>query len=178
MPKFFAKYWIHAAIWGAMIIYLVAAPSVHAHFLPSDGKPAPFTASLPATTKQVSKAVEHLDRVATSDQSLYSLSGWTFLRNDKVQSAYDVYVVLRSDRHTYFFLSTPFRRPGLNKNFPNVKFSLVNSGFRTNIARDALPAGSYTIGILFRHKSTGAMYLAWSTKSVVRTPNSLQLAAH
>ncbi len=172
---FLRKSRLHILIWAVMLLYVAAAPSFYSRFLLSSGKPVSFSEKLPSRTKQINYSVDRLDPIGSAGQNLYDLWGWTFFRKDTDQSAYNVYIVLKSDRQTYFFLTTPFSRPRLNKVFPKAGIDLSNSGFRTSISRDAIAVGSYRIGILFKHKSTGAMYFTWSNKSVERTPNHLQL---
>lgn len=173
MSNLFQKKWIHIFIWIMMLIYVATAPTIYTRFILNEGKPAPVNENLPQPTDQISYSVDRLDFI--KGQGLYNLWGWSFFRGDPDQAAYERWIVLQSDAQTYYYLSESFKRPELQSAFEDVNIDLTNAGYSAHISKYAIKPGTYKIGLLFKHKTSGELYFVVTNKLIIRTPNQIRM---
>jgi len=164
---------MHILVSVSMFVYVALAPHVYTRFVVDEGKPVPFDQELPKQTDQISYSVDRLDLI--KGQGLFNLWGWSFFRGDADQSAYERWIILQSGAQTYFYRAEPFQRRELQTAFPDVDIDLTNAGFFVHISKYAIEPGTYQIGILFRHKSSDALYYVVTNKAIFRTPNQIRL---
>jgi hypothetical protein len=139
------------------------------------GSPVQFDNELPETTDQISFWVDRLDPIVSDLQPLYNLLGWAFLREEPDQSQYERFIVLQSDSGNYFFPIQSIERPDVQEAFPNLTIDVRSSGFSTFMSKDAIQPGSYQIGIVFRNRSSNAIYYVATKNIIVRTANQFLL---
>jgi hypothetical protein len=175
IPRLFQKNWIHILVWSAMLIYVAAAPPFYARYILKDGRPVLFDEKLPQVTEQISYGVDRFDPVVLHGQNLYNLWGWSFMRGEPDQAAYERLIVLQSDSRTYFFSSANNARPDVQALFADLHLDLINTGFSAYISKDMVELGTYQIGILVKDRANDTIYYVVTNKSIIRTPNKLQL---
>jgi hypothetical protein len=166
----------HVMAWSAMILYLMVAPDLYARFFVRDGMPLTIRHNLPPATDQILYAVDRLDLVILHGQSGYNLRGWAFIKEEADQSVYDRYVVLHSKSQMYFFPTKVEIRPGVQETFESLNLNVLHSGYRTYIAKDAVPRGSYQVGIVFVHKANETIHFVSTNKFIERTANHISLS--
>jgi hypothetical protein len=88
-----------------------------------------------------------LDVVAQDEGALY-VSGVANAGGTRDQ---EVELVLRAGERALVFPAHSIPRADLEEASPEVAGSLLRTGFRALIPKQALPAGRYTLGILVRH---------------------------
>jgi hypothetical protein len=174
--QLFKRYRFHILLWVIMIVYMAFGPALYAQFVLANGKSVQINQELPAPTKDIQFAFDRLDPIKYSGQDLYHFLGWSFYNNDPDQSMYDRYIVLHSDKKTYFFPTEIFKRIDLQKHFPEVNFDLVYAGYSALVSKDGIRLGEYHLGILFVHKSGEEVYYYESNYMITRTANHLELS--
>ena len=176
IPKPIQKNWIHFVIWTAVLVYVVAARPFYTHYMLKDGKPVSFDKELPERmTKKITYAVDRIDPIVVHGQNLYEIWGWSFLKGETNQSAYERLIVLQSDSQTYFFATTNKARPDVQTTYADLQIDISNSGFSAHISKDVLKRGTYQIGILLENRDNDEVYYLATNKSILRTANKLQL---
>ena len=175
IPRWFQKNWIHIFVWAAMLIYMAAAPHFHERYILKAGKPVLFDDKLPQVTDQIYYGVDRFDPVVVHGQNLYNLWGWSFMRGEPDQAAYERLIVLQSENRVYFFSSVNNARPDVQTLFNDLRLDLINTGFSAYISKDVIEPGTYHIGILVKHQGNGKIYYTVTEKRIIRTPNKLHL---
>jgi hypothetical protein len=165
---------LHILIWALMLAYVIAAPDLYARFVLKNGKPVQESVELPVPTDQILFSADRLDPVP-GGQGLFNLWGWAFAREEPDQSHYERFIVLQSSTNTYFFPTQSFEYPQVQAAFPDLAINVMNSGFSTYISKDLIQPGSYQVGILFRHRTSSAIYYRISNKLIARTGDQLFL---
>lgn len=176
MSKILRQYWIHFFIWSIMIVYLMISIPLHTLFLIKDGKPIKVDEELPAETNQIKYSIGGLD--ASDEQlSIYNLHGWAFQTYDKniPLDKFQRDIVLISNKRNYIFPTKSVSRPGVHQTFIDLGMDLNLSGFSAFIFKDAIENDRYCIGIIFRHLSSGSAFFINTAKTLLRTPNFLEL---
>jgi hypothetical protein len=158
-----------------MLIYMAAAPHFHERYILKVGKPVLFDDKLPQVTDQIAYGVDRFDPVVVHGQNLYNLWGWSFMRGEPDQAAYERLIVLQSESRIYFFSSVNNARPDVQALFKNLNLDLINTGFSAYISKDMVEPGTYQIGILVKDRANDTIYYVVTNKSIIRTPNKLQL---
>jgi hypothetical protein len=159
-----------------MLIYVLVAPPLYTRYVLKAGKAVSFAEDLPRRiTKRISYAVDRLDPVIFHSQNLYELWGWSFIKGETDQSAYERFIVLQSGSQTYLFSIENKVRPDVQSTYTNLHLDLTNSGFSAYISKDVIKPGIYQIGILFKNRASGQIYYIVTHARTIRTANKLQL---
>jgi len=178
---------LHILFWSTALLYLLLSPSFNFHFLVQEGKPLEVCKQEPTNTGGIRYNIEDLkywskNLSVYSEGETYALWGWAFLDiGQKIAlTDFDRYVVLTDNQGcSYLFSTQIYPRPGANDFFKELvqelELDLTSSGFYAVMVKNALPPGSYNIGILFEHKQNGSAYYITTNENIVRTPNHLNL---
>ncbi len=159
----------------SLILFFVALPQLIDKVTISEGGPLDMEPGTLERTDFLRYSVDRLDPIKVNGQDIYFLWGWSFPTIDLDQDKCEIFLVLKSDKAKYYYLTESFERPDLHKAFPDVKMNLNNSGFKAFIAKEKIKIGRYTIGILYKNKSDGTVYFTLTNKEIVRTPNTFRL---
>lgn len=173
--KFKNSPWIHICLWGSMILYLIVSPLVEARFFVHQGKPLQVAGALPAATDLVYYGVDASTPVVFQREKLTRVNGWSFLSTAADLADYNVYLVLTSPHHQYFYLTTPAGRRDIPRVYAAFDLDLSNSGFTVFIAKEAIRVDKYEIGLLYQHLESGERTYQETGRVLTRTPNTLTL---
>jgi hypothetical protein len=149
---------IHFLVWSVMLSYLFFAHDLYTkYFLDTSigGKPIQYDGVSPVETTDIQFGVNGLNYI---DRDQYVLTGWTLYQNLAASRRYDRYVVLSSDRESYYFLIPK----------PKKKFYIY-------LSKNSIRPGTYKLGFVFRHKSNGHAFFMETNRTITRTPNFLML---
>jgi hypothetical protein len=166
---------IHLLVWSAMLLYLMISPRIYTHFILTSGKPVFYSQELPSATTKIEYWVDRLDPIQVEGQKLYHLWGWGFIAGEPDHASYERFIVLKSNTKTYFFLANRTERPDVQTYFGDLYNNVTNTGFSTEIAKEAITMGNYSIGILFNNQNSDASFYIETNKEIVKTPNQLKL---
>jgi len=173
----------HILLWSTALLYLLFSPSISYHLSSQEGKPLQVWKQQPEKTGGIRYNVEDLKYWSKNVESyeegeIYALWGWAFLDigSNTVQADFDRFVIIYNDANAYLFPIQVYPRPGVQDTFKYLGLSdLASSGFYSVISRNALTAGKYGIGLLFKHKQDGTNHYLQTDKILVRSPNHLSL---
>jgi len=173
----------HILLWSIAALYLFFSPSLYYHFFPQEGKPLEVRQEHPKERGKIRYNVEACkfwskNTASYVEGETYALWGWAFLEMgpDTLQADFDRFVVVYNDDNTYLFPVKIYRRPGVQDAFKDLGLSdLSSAGFYSVISRNALEAGEYRIGLLFKHKTQDTNYYVRTNKILLRSPNHLSL---
>jgi hypothetical protein len=168
------KIWTHIIICVSVLAYLFLAPDVYASIFLKQGRPVDVKLDLPVPTMKIRYAVDRMDSITVKGQHLLNLSGWAFLPNEKNQQDFDRWIVLQSNERVYFYLAIPRDRVDIRETFSYLNLYLPQTGFSIFVSKDFIQTGKYNIGVMFKHKTNGAVYYIVTDRTLVRTPNQLQ----
>lgn len=130
---------------------------------------------LPAPTEEIRYSLDGIGHLSLNSNSVARLVGWSFILNDFDQTHYERFLVLESDKETYFFPTLPNERTDIQKAFAVLNLNLQYSGFETFIQEDVLQTGTYAIGILFRDTANGSVFYSETSNTLTRSSNQLTL---
>jgi len=177
------KYW-HVLPWSIAVLHFLLSPQFSYHFFVQDGKPFEVRQQLPKETGGIRYNIEGLKYWAEGmevyeEGETYALLGWAFLDIDQtlVMTDFDRFVILSNHSgSTYVFSTTVYPRPDVQNAFNDLNLEgLVSAGFYAVISRNALPWGTYSVGLLFTQEHSGRQFYIETNKALVRTPNHLKL---
>lgn len=168
-------FWVFLIILLALIVIFVALPGIVDKTTITEGSPINMEPIALEQTEFIRYSVDRLDPITVNGQDIYSLWGWSFPINEVDQTNFEIYLVIKSDKAEYYYLSESFVRPDLQKAFPEVKMDLTNSGFKAFIAKEKIKVGQYSIWIIYKNKADGTTYSTLTHKEIVRTPNTITL---
>ena len=177
---FVRKPW-YILFWTIALLYLYISPSLYHNLIIREGKPIEVCQQEPKKTGGIKYNLEDFidwSRKIYNEVETYALWGWAFLDiGQKIAlTDFDRYVVLTDNQGcSYLFSTQIYLRPDVTNYFTELGLDLISSGFYAVIAKNALPPGSYNIGILFEHKQNGSAYYITTNENIVRTPNHLNL---
>jgi hypothetical protein len=168
------KTWIHVVLWGIMILYLFIAPPIKDKLTIVEGKPVAMSGVSLESAGIIRDSIDKFNEVKIGKQMLYRVIGWSFIENDVKQTDYDVYLVLNSENHTYFFPTVRGNRDDVEKAFPEIKADLSKSGFTALIAKDTMKNGEYRVGFLYKNKTSGETIYQSTEEHMLKTLNTIQ----
>lgn len=170
-------------LWIIAVFYLLLCPYFSYQFFVQEGKPFEVWEHPPEETGGIRYNIEDIkywkkNMEVYEEGETYALWGWAFLDiSKKVElDDFDRFIVLTNHVNSYVFTTEVFLRPGVQDVFNDLGLDdLTSSGIFAFISRNALPAGTYSVGLLFKQKQDGERYYIMSSKELVRTPNHLKL---
>jgi len=176
------SYW-HVLLWSIAVLHLLLGPFFSYHFFVEDGKPLEVWHQMPEETGGIRYNVEDLkfwaeDMEVYEECETYALWGWAFLDLDRKVDLtdFDRFVVLSDNTRSYVFSTQIYPRPGVKEAFYDLGLDgLISAGFYAVISRNALPPGTYSVGLMFRQGRSGQQYYIETNKVLVRTPNHLKM---
>lgn len=148
----------HFLVWAVMLFYLFFAHDLYTKYfldISISGNPIQYDGRAPVKTTDIQFGVSGLNYV---DGDQYALTGWTLYQDLNTSRRYDRYVVLSSDRESYYFLIPK----------PQKKFYIY-------LSKNSIRPGTYKLGFVFRHKNDGHAFFMGTNKTITRTPNFLML---
>lgn len=169
------KIWIYLIILVALVSFFLVLPRIIDNIKVTEGVPLEMEPVTLEETDFIRYTVDRLDPITVNGQNIYYLWGWSFPTTDLDQTNYEIYLVFKSDKAEYYYLTESFERLDLQKAFPEVEIDLSNSGFKAFIAKEKIEVGQYDIGIIYKNKSDGTTYYQLTNKEIVRTPNTFTL---
>jgi hypothetical protein len=169
------KTWICLTILVFLIVFFIFLPGAVDYVRITEGAPIQIDPVKLDSSDLIRYSVDRLDPISVNAQKISYIWGWSFLTADVEQTHYDIYLVLKSDKTEYYFLTESFERPDLQKAFPEVEIDLNNSGFKAFIAKEKIQVGQYGVGIIYQNKFNGFTYYQLTNKQIVRTPNTFSL---
>jgi len=170
-----SKAWIHVVLWGLMVLYLFIAPPIKDKLTIKEGKPVDLGNVTLASSESIRYNIDKISEVKLGKQLLYRVIGWSFIKRDVKQTDYDVYLVLSSENHTYFFPTRRGNREDVEKAFPDLAADLSQSGFTAFIAKDTMKKDEYRVGFLFKHKTSGEMVYQSTDERLEKTFNRIKI---
>jgi hypothetical protein len=91
-------------------------------------------------------------------------SGWAFLRGQHSGGS-EIRLVLQKDTQTFSCATEPVLRPDVTTHFER-KFDLDHAGFNCKFSKDALPRGTYKVGIYIRNARSNAEGMVLTDKEI------------
>lgn len=91
-------------------------------------------------------------------------SGWAFFRGQHTPGS-EIRLVLQNDTHTFSCATDPVLRPDVTTHFGK-KFNLDHAGFNCKFLKDALPGGTYKVGIYIRNTQSGTEGMVLTDKEI------------
>jgi hypothetical protein len=174
-PRDYPKMMAHIIIWALIFSFIALAPSLYPKIFLTKGKPVMLQQVLPESTDQIYYNIENLVSKPSDGIELHFLNGWAFNQLESDQSPYDRWIVLRSNTKILYFPVKSVDRADVQKAFAELELDLIKSGFSATLSKYFIPRGTYKIGILFKHRITGATYYTDTPRILTRTPNQLLL---
>ncbi len=177
------RYFWHILLWSIAVLYLVFSPSFFYQFFVQDGKPLEVWEQQPEESGGIRYNIEDLKYWAENieiheEGETYALWGWAFLDiGQKVeQENFDRFILLSDHADSYVFPVQVYPRQGVHDAFKNLDLGdLTSSGFYAVIAKNALPYGTYSVGLLLTREHNEEQYYIKTNKELLRTPNHLKL---
>jgi hypothetical protein len=140
------------------------------------GQPVQVNVKLPIEILQAQSGVDSLVK-SSVHVGVYQLLGWAFPTVDKSipASDYERQVVLVTPKGNYIFAADAVERTDVQKDFSDLGMDVNVSGFSAFINGNALKAGLYGIGLIFKNTASGTTYYIDTARCVTRTSNNLVL---
>lgn len=173
--KYLTKIKMHLFILLFMFFYLAFAPRLYTKYFIKLGKPTDLKINLPAASPLINFNIETSRETLFSNHKVFHIGGWSFLENVTDQSIYEKYLVLNSRDRVYYFRFEEVLREDVSKFFKDLGLNLLNSGFWTSIAPEAIATDTYNVGLLFINKTEEEAYYTISNKYIIRTANSINM---
>jgi hypothetical protein len=158
-----------------MMVYFFLSPILYDAYV-TRGAESVSNDGLPQATNKGKAYIDGLDLLSNSEGNLFRLWGWAFLTLDKQASPEDYVrkIILVSDDRVYTFPTIAVPRSGVQEVYKDLGMDLLNSGFYTDISKEAIAPGIYKIHISFTHPD-GTSYLLNSGRVIERTINLIEL---
>jgi len=167
--------WIHVLLWGVMILYLFIAPVIKDKVTIVTGKPVNVAGVTLESSDNIVGMVDRMTEAKVDGQWVYRFQGWSYIKTDMEQANYDVYLVFANEGNQYIYATTPYSRADVEAAFPEVESDLSNSGFDTVVAKELMANGTYDVGLLYKHKTSGAATFQLMDKVLIKTINDIKL---
>lgn len=101
------------------------------------------------------------------------ITGWAFLEDEEDQSAYFRWVMLESNRDTFYYPVKSIERSDIQKAFPGLVSRFT--GFSVDVLKESLPLGTYRVSFLFQSRGQGPDYITSTPWFVTQTPSEFIL---
>ncbi len=137
------------------------------------GNPVQENIQLPVETSNAKSNIESLNPL--DGQGVYQLSGWAFPMVDKniTSGEYERQVILISTTGNFVFPAETLTRVDVDISFNDLRMDLTRSGISALISQDGLDYGSYELGVIFTHESSGNTYFVDTYKCITRNADGL-----
>ncbi len=162
----------HILIWAVLIIYAFSANSLYVHFFITDGKPVSSNIHLPAPGKGIVYKLLNLEPVRYNGKDLYQIRGYAFFAASPEQEN-TITVVLSSKTQNMAFSTSTVPFPNMIESYPNYTKGMDHAEFRVLLDKDALPPGTYQVGILLGKQGTNDPAYVQTSSVIKKTPNTI-----
>lgn len=105
----------------------------------------------------------------------HALRGWAFIIGEDAKDN-ETLLVLKSDKHTYIFDSSPTASPGVDQIFNDFGRNLKLSGFHSIIPQRIIDNGRYQVGIYIKGRNKRAFQ--WTDTDLIKSKGDLRLSRH
>jgi hypothetical protein len=171
---------VHGAILTAFVSFLLfGSDAVFERLARVDGESRRVTVSLPAESKGMAWAIDHLLVMS----KVIEVEGWAFMEGQDAQQS-RICVVLRSGTGTYVFNTFQRSRPDVAVTFEGHGRGLDHSGFVALLPRDEIPGdggqipqNGYALGIYIKGNEAEAFEYTDRVLGVVSRAQQIPLPA-
>lgn len=166
----------HFVIAAVLFIYLLSVKPLYVQFFVRNGKPERLETTLPAPVPagDVVFRISHLRQVHYEGQSLYELRGFAFRKDDPLKEHTIRMVLVSSEDDTRLvYPAETVAVPSMLRSFEYEAPVNEQAEFRVLFAKPALPAGTYSVGLLLESKDGERLYVLTGS-TMEKTPNHMR----
>jgi hypothetical protein len=165
------KVMVHSFIMGGFFLYLLfLADPLFDRFEAIPGESRLHKASLLSETDDVICGVDPFN----AGSRAIEIGGWAFIEGRDTGGS-KIYIILKSDKHTYVFDTMFRKRPDVTNYFRGLNLDLNWCGFEAIIPSRKIEKGEYIVGLYITKGDIEA--LQYLDKAIVKSKGSAKLTA-